>query len=122
MGTEKGNAMIGFGASLLPSNGYSVFSTALPFAITSVFENAGIPVNILKLVGSLPNRDTIRKCVTGNAVDTVLLTQDSVQVNRHAYVSSDKGNQKGNKNLAKVICWLYREKGKIKNSSSMWTT
>ena len=77
-GTEKGNAMLRFGASLLPSGGYSGFSTVLPFAIASVFENAGIPVNTLKLVVSLLNRDMIRKCVTQNAADTVLLTQDSV--------------------------------------------
>ena len=73
-GTKKGNAMLGFGASLLPSGGYSGFFTALPFAIVSIFEHAGIPGNILKLVNLLPNRDMIRKCVTENIVDTVLLT------------------------------------------------
>ena len=70
--------MLGVGASLLPYGGYSEFSTALPFVIASVFENAGIQVNILKLVRSLPNRDMIRKCVAENAVDMVVLSQDSL--------------------------------------------
>ena len=89
-GIEKRNAMLRFGASLLPSGNYYGFSTVLPFAIASIFENADIPVNILKLVGSIPNRDIIRKCVTENTVDTVLLTQDSAQGNHYVYISSDK--------------------------------
>ena len=120
-GTEIGNAMLGFEAYLFPSGGYSDFFTALTFAIASVFGIADISVNTLKLVGSLPNRDMIWKCVTENVVDTVVLTQDSVQGNCHVYVSSDKGNKKGKKNLAKFIFWLNREKGEIQSSSSMWT-
>ena len=109
---DIGNAMLGFGASLLPSGGYAEFSTMLPFVIAFISENAGIPCDMLKLVNSLPNRDIIRKCVTRNAIDTVILNQDSVQGNHHVYLSSDKGNKEGRKNLANFICLFDHEKNK----------
>lgn len=65
-GREIDDTMMGFGASLLPSSRYAGFDTALPFVIASIFENVGIPCDMLKLVDSLPNRDMIRKCDTEN--------------------------------------------------------
>ena len=85
--------MLGFGAVLLLSGSYAGFATVLPFVIVSIFESAVIPYDMLKLVNSLPNRDIIGKCMTENAINTVMLTQDSVQIIHHIYVSSDKGNK-----------------------------
>ena len=44
----------------------------------------------------------------------MLLTQDRVQRNSHVYFSSNKGNKKGNKNLAKFICWYDVQEKQIK--------
>ena len=78
----------------------------ISFVIGALFSNAGISIDLDNLVDSAPCKDKIRNCVTENAIDTVLLTQDSVQKNSHIYISSDKGNKKGNKNLAKFIFWF----------------
>ena len=69
---------MGFWDLLLPSGGYTEFATVSPFLIASIFENAGIPCDTLKLVNSLQNRDIFGKCVTENAIGTVMLTQDNV--------------------------------------------
>ena len=60
---------------------------------------------MIKIVDSLPLRDKIRKCVTENAIYNIPLIQDSLRQNCRIYFSSDKGNKKGNKSLAKFICW-----------------
>ena len=52
--------------------------------------------------------------MTKNVIYTVMLTQDTVQPNHHVYISSDKGNKKGNKNFAKFICWFDCENNEIK--------
>ena len=46
----------------------------------------------------------IQNMVCQNAVFTILLTQESLRPNHWVYVSTDKGNKKRNKNLAKCIC------------------
>ena len=79
-GSEQGDAMLGFGASLIPSSGYAGLATALPFVIASIFENAGIKIDCMHLVNSLPNRDVIRKCVTENAIDTIYLLKKVLSV------------------------------------------
>ena len=71
----------------------------------SFFNNAGVLIDTTKIVDSLPSRDKIRKCIIENTIYTILLTQDSLKQNCHVYFSSDKGNKKGNKSLAKFICW-----------------
>ena len=38
-------------------------------------------------------------------MNTMLLTRHSIQKNPNIFVSADKGNKKGNKNLAKFVCW-----------------
>ena len=45
----------------------------------------------------------IQNMVCQNAVDTILLTQESLRPNHWVYVSIDKGNKKRNKNLSKYI-------------------
>ena len=49
------------------------------------------------------------------AIDTVLLTQKSILDNPILYFSVDKGNKKGNKNLAKYICWCDKKKDAVIN-------
>ena len=97
--------MIGFAASLVPQCGYYGLSSIIPFIIGSVFANGNIPIDSNLLVNSQPSRNTIQQLVEQNAVDTILLTQESTRKNPFIYVSSDKGNKKGNKNLAKYVCW-----------------
>ena len=55
---------MGMSASLVPQSGYSGLATIIPFVVGSVLANADIPVDIDKLVNSLPGRDTIQKLVT----------------------------------------------------------
>ena len=104
--TEIGGAILVFRASLIPSSGYAGFATTLPFEIASIFENSGIPCDMASLVNSLPNRDMIRKCVTENEIGTVLLTQESVALSRHVYISCNKGNKKGKKILQSLFAGL----------------
>ena len=103
-GSKIGDSMLGMAASVIPQCGYSGLSTAIPFVVGSVFANAGININQEKLIDSQPNRNKIHDFVTENAISTVLLTEDSISKNPHVFISADKGNKKGNKNLAKYIC------------------
>ena len=113
-GSNLGNLLMGVSASLVPQSGYSGLATIIPFVVGSVLANVDIPVDIDKLVNSLPGRDTIQKLVTKNAVDTILLTREIITDNGHIFVSSDKGNKKGNKSLTKFICWYDRSSCKVK--------
>ena len=86
----------------------------IPFIIGSVFANGNIPIDSNLLVNSQPSRNTIQQLVEQNKVDTILLTQESIRKNPFIYVSSDKGNKKGNKNLAKYICWYDVDTKQVK--------
>ena len=113
-GSTLGNLLIGVGASLVPQSGYLGLAVILPFVLGSVLMNAGISVDLDNLVTSLPGRDTIQSLVTENAIDTIMFIRESITANCHIFVSSDKGNQKGKKNLAKFICWYDRASRKVK--------
>ena len=106
--------MILTAASMVPQCGYAGLSSVIPLAVGSVFANAGIPVNHDKLVDSLPSHNHIKNLVEQAAIDTMLLTRDSVGPNPCLYVSIDKGNKKGNKNLAKFICWYDKKEKEVK--------
>lgn len=114
----KGNSvadnMLGFAASCLPQAGYDGIARVLPFIVGSFLQNSGITYNRDKLVTSLPSNMTIKKMVEDNAVDNILLTQDSIRKNRFIYICCDKGNKKGNKNLPKFICWYDYDDKKVK--------
>ena len=43
-----------------------------------------------------------------------MLTRESIGNNNHIYVLSDKGNKKGNKNLAKFMYWYDPKSRKVK--------
>ena len=49
-----------------------------------------------------------------NAVDTILLTRESIRNNPFVFISADKGNKKGNKNLAKYLCWYCVKDRRVK--------
>ena len=113
-GTEQGDTLLGFATSLVPQCGYAGLAIVLPLAITSVFMNANVPLNLNSLVDSQPSWHKIQSLVSQNAVDTVLLTQESISENPNVYISCDKGNKKGNKNLAKYICWFDKNTKTVK--------
>lgn len=113
-GSDLGDMMIATAASLVPQCGYSGLSSVIPLAIGSVFANAGIPLNYDKLVDSQPSHNYIKALVEKNAVDNILLAKDSIGPNPCLYISIDKGNKKGNKNLAKYICWYCKKEKKVK--------
>ena len=106
--------MLEFTASIVPQCGYSGLSTAIPFIIRSFFVNAGVLINSELLVNSQPSDNTLQRLVEQNTVHAFLLVQDSICKNKCVYISADKGNKKGNKNLAKFICWfdLYEKEVK----------
>ena len=83
--------MIGFGASLIPAAGHAGLSSVVPFMIGSIFNNSGVSIDMTKIVNSLPSVDKIRKCVTENAIDTILLMQDSLKQNCHFISLQKKG-------------------------------
>ena len=112
-GNTKSDKMLGFAASVVPQCGYSGLSTVTPFIIASVLYNAGIPFDTNHLISSLPSPQKLQSLVTGHAVDTALLTLASINSNPNVYTALDKGNKKGNKNLAKYFCWFDVRKHKV---------
>lgn len=69
--------------------------------------NAGIQFDVRKTVDSFPGRDTIGNMLIQNGTDTVILTKSRIEKNQYVFISYDKGNKKGNKNLAKYLCWYF---------------
>jgi len=114
VGTDVGNNMIGFGASIIPKAGYEGIAESLPFFIGSFLSNCGISYNPERLVNSLPSNKTIERAVEDNAVSNILLTQDAIRKNLFVYICADKGNKKGNKNLSKFICWYDQSEKKVR--------
>ena len=106
--TKYGSKMIGFAASLVPQCGYYGFSTIIPFIIASFLTDAGVTFDKQALIQSLPSPQTIQNLITDIAVDSVMLTQQSLRHNPIVYLTCDKGDKKGNKNLAKLLCWYVR--------------
>mgnify|MGYP003321216558 FL=1 len=104
-GTPLGDSMLGFASSLVPQCGHAGIATILPLAIGSVLTNAGIDINSRELVASQPSGQSIQRFVEQNAANTLLLIQESLKNVSSIFISADKGNKKGNKNLAKFVCW-----------------
>ena len=99
---------------MVPQCGYAGLSSVIPLAVGCIFANAGIDIDHDKLVDSLPSHNKIKTLVEQAAIDTMLLTRDSIGPNPSLYVSIDKGNKKGNKNLAKFICWYDKKDKEVK--------
>ena len=110
--------MIGFASLLVPQCGHAGVATILPILIASVFANAGIEIDSKKLVNSQPSDKSIQRFVENNALNTFLLTKESIKANPniyiYIYISVDKGNKKGNKNLAKFVSWFDKTEKRVK--------
>ena len=97
-----GNQMIGAAMAMIPKAGCAVFSTALSIAVAGVLENLGTTVDDVTF---LPGKEKINELLTERAIDSILEVQESICHNHYVYISADKGNKAGNKNLAKYIYW-----------------
>ena len=110
-----GNRLFGTAAAMVPQAGMSGVATIAPMVVAAVLENANIiNINYNDVVQSLPSNNTIARLVIGNAADTVMLTKISIKNNPVVYLSCDKGNKKGNKNLAKYLCWYCVKSNRVK--------
>jgi len=87
--------------AMVPKAGCAGFSTALLIAVAGVLENLGVPVNDTLF---LPGKDKVNELLTERAVDSIIEVQESIRKNPFVFISADKGNKAGNKNLAKYIC------------------
>ena len=112
-GSPLGDSLLGMAASLVPQCGLNGIMIIQPFCVASVLANAGIKFDIGKLVTSQPSREKLLQLVGETAIDNILLTQKSILNNPILYFSVDKGNKKGNKNLAKYICWYDKKKDAV---------
>ena len=112
-GKKEADKMLGYAASIVPQCGYSGLATIIPFVVANLLTNADIPFHSQNLISSLPSPQKIQSLVTEHAVDTALLTLRSINSNPNVYLALDKGNKKGNKNLAKFFCWYDTEKDKV---------
>ena len=112
-GKKEADKMSGYAASIVPQCGYSGLVTIIPFVVANLLTNAGIPFDSQNLISSLPSPQNIQSLVTEHAVDTALLMLRSINTNPNVYLALDKGNKKGNKNLAKFFCWYDTEKDKV---------
>ena len=104
-GQDDANTLIGYAASIVPQCGYAGLATIIPFIVASFLTNAGIPFLSHPLISSMPSPQTIQSLVTEHAIDTSLLMLLSINLNPYVFIALDKGNKKGNKNLAKFLCW-----------------
>ena len=103
--------ILGIGASLIPQCGYAELSILILLIISSVLHNASIHIPDKKIIPALPSAKRIQSVVTEHAIDTMVLTRKNISENLNVLISVDKGNTKGNKNLAKFLCW-YDKDGK----------
>ena len=61
--------------------------------IGSVFVNAGVELDMDKLIESMPSDKTIHTSVTNIDVDAIILNQQSIINNPRVYLLVDKGNK-----------------------------
>ena len=87
----------------------------IPNIIGITFTSAELKLAIDKCIDSIPSDKPIHTSVTNNTIDTILLNQQSIIENLYVYLSVDKGNKKGNKNLARFLCWYDEDTKKIRN-------
>ena len=113
-GTELGNKLIACAASIAPQCGFDNLAQIIPLITAAIFANAGIDVDHEKIVSSSPSNDTIKRLVQQHAIDNLILTKDSVDKCCDVYLSIDKGNKHGNKNMPKFLCWYNVEEKKTK--------
>ena len=105
VGIELSDSMLVFDASTIPQCDFLGLAIIIPFVDGSVLANCGLVFTTDELVSSLPSHNKVKVMVADKVVETMLLTQNSICKNYHVFISADKGNKKGKKNLAKFICW-----------------
>ena len=113
-GTPQADTMLGFASSLVPQCGYAGISTILPILMSTILMNCGIQIDAEKIIASLPSPQYLQTSVTNYAVETAILVRSSIEKNPNVYLSCDKGNKKGNKNLAKFLCWYDVNKKRVR--------
>ena len=113
-GNEEASSILGYAASTIPQCSLFNLSAIIPMIISSVLIDAAIPFDFEKLIQSQPSPNHLKSLITTNAIETMMLTQESYAKNPNIYISCDKGNKKGNKNLAKVQCWYDEELKEIR--------
>jgi len=91
-----------------PQAGITGVATVAPMVVGSILANAGISFDAYKIVDTLPRRDTFGYMIIKNTADTIILTKSRIKLSPCVLISCDKGNRKGDKNLAKYLCWYYK--------------
>ena len=99
---------------MVPQAGINGTATIILMVVGAVLEKTGIKMNASNLVQRLPSCPMITRMVTQNAVNTIMLTKESIQHNPVVLISCNKGNQKGKKNLAKYLCWYCVKEKNLK--------
>jgi len=93
-GKANGDKILGYAASIVPQCGYSGFATVSPFVIANLLTNTRIQFDPEQLIASQPSPQKIQTLVIKHAVDTFLLTLQSINRNPHVYLAPDKGDKK----------------------------
>ena len=114
VGTELGDSMLAFAVFTVPQYVFLGLTTIISFIVGSVLANYDLAFTTDELVSRLTSHNKIKDIVADKAVETVLLTQNSIRKNQHVFISADKGNKKGNKNLAKCMCWYDIDDREVK--------
>ena len=78
-----GDRLFGVAASMIPQAGMNGIATVAPMIASAILVNVGVSINTSKMVDSLPNCNTISNMVIRNAVDTVMLTRESIKQKLH---------------------------------------
>ena len=80
-GSSLGDRLFATAASMLPQAGMSGVATVAPMIVCAVLANARINVESKKIISSLPGKDHIARMVVNNAVDAIILTNESITKN-----------------------------------------
>ena len=113
-GTHLGRSFLAQAAALSPQLGLSGLATLIPIINASLLADANIPVNVEEMVNSMPSDKALLSMVTKQAAESLLLAKRSIMKNPFVYLACDKGNKKGNKMLAKFVCWYCIDEKKVK--------
>ena len=86
-GTEEGNRLLGPAALIMPQTSQDSLQSATPLIVAAACVNAGIPINVEKVVRSCPLRTTYGALVKDTASEILLQMNATVKQNKRVFLS-----------------------------------
>ena len=80
------------------------------FIIGSAFADVEVPIDLDKCISSIRPDNTIHASITNNAVETIILNQESMRNNPYVYLSVNKRNEKREQQSRYVFILVQKNK------------